>query len=72
MVDTKRTTGRSFEEKLHVLHDTIYRPDKTGQQIVPSKPAFKLSYRIIKQNTLFHLWEKGWYNSPIVQQSDWT
>ena len=45
MAETKRTTGGSFEEKIHVLHNllgTIYRPDKTGQQIVPCKPAFKV------------------------------
>ena len=33
MADTKRTTGRSLEEKLHILHSfhgTIYRPGKTG------------------------------------------
>ena len=43
MVDTKRTTGTSLEEKLHVLHSlhgTIDRPDKTGRQIVLCKPAF--------------------------------
>ena len=42
MADTKRTTGRSLEEKLQVLHNshgTIYRPVQTGRQIVPCKPA---------------------------------
>ena len=51
MVDTKRTTGRPFEEKLHVLHNlhgTIYRPDKTGRQIVPCKPALGLNATQIK------------------------
>ena len=44
MADTKRTTGRSLEEKLQVLHNlhgTIYRPDQTGRQIVPCKPALR-------------------------------
>ena len=34
MADNKRTTGRSFEEKLHVshnLHGTIYRPAKLNR-----------------------------------------
>ena len=47
MADTKRTTGRFLEENLHVLrnlHGAIYRPDKTGQQIVPCKPVLKCKF----------------------------
>ena len=59
MADTKRTTGRPFEEKLHVLHNlhgTIDRPDKTGRQIAPCKPAFsKMNNRV-----MFGKYEKEW------------
>ena len=47
MADTKRTTGRFLEENLHVLrnlHGAIYRPDKTGQQIVLCKPVLKFKF----------------------------
>ena len=41
---------------LHNLHGTIYRPDKTSQQIVPCKPALTKKYWNISLNLTKQLW----------------